>query len=102
MERLAVLEGTKNGENGIPPIESTRKRLLESRFTKTDWTTLIRVKKRQIEALSELRKRGLMSGRRESELRLSLISLYCRVQSLPRSLESAVISHRFSQIPGSL
>ena len=67
MERLAVLEGTKNGENGIPPIESTRKRLLESRFTKTDWTTLIRVKKRQIEALSELQKRGLMSETRASE-----------------------------------
>ena len=67
MERLAVLEGTKNGENGIPPIGSTRKRLLESQFTKIDWTTLIRVRKRQIEALSELQKRGLMSGRRDKE-----------------------------------
>jgi len=67
MERLAVLEGTKNGENGIPPIGSTGKRLLESQFTKTDWTTLIRVRKRQIEALLELRKRGLMSGRRDKE-----------------------------------
>ena len=70
MERLAVLEGTKNGENGIPPIGSTGKRLLESQFTKTDWTTLIRVKKRQIEALSELQKPGLMSGRREFERKM--------------------------------
>ena len=68
MERLAVLEETKNGENGIPPIGSTRKRLLESQFTKTDWTTLIRVRKRQIEALSEPRKRGLMSETREADL----------------------------------
>ena len=67
MGRLADLEGTKNGENGIPPIESTGKELLESQFTKTDWTTLIRVKKRQIEPLSELQKRGLMSATRESD-----------------------------------
>ena len=67
MERLAVLDGTKNGENGIPPIGSTRKGLLESQFTKTDWTTLIKVKTRQIEALSELQKHGLMSEKRAAE-----------------------------------
>ena len=67
MERLAVLDGTKNGESGITLIGSTGKGLLGSQFTKTDWTTLIRVKKRQIEALSELQKRGLMSETRASE-----------------------------------
>ena len=68
MERLAVLEETKNGEKDIPHIGSTRKPLLDSQFAKTDWTALIRVRKRQIESLSELQKRGLMSGRREADL----------------------------------
>ena len=71
MERLGVPEEIKNGVNGTRPIGSTRKGLLKSHSTKTNWTTLFRVRKKQIESLSELRKRGLMSGKREAELRLS-------------------------------
>jgi hypothetical protein len=67
MERMAILGGTKSGENGIPPTGSTEKGVPVSQFIKKHWTILIRVKMKQIEALSEPLNRGLITERKEHD-----------------------------------
>jgi hypothetical protein len=65
MERFAILRGTKSGENGIPPTGSTEKAVPVSYFIKKRWTTLIRVKMKQIKALSQPLNRGLITETKE-------------------------------------
>ncbi len=65
MGRVAILRGTESGENGIPPTGSTEKGVPVSQSIKKRWTILIRVKMKQIEALSEPLNRGLITETKE-------------------------------------
>jgi hypothetical protein len=65
MARLVILDGTSNGENGIPRTGSTGKEFAVSYYTKKPYTTPVIVKTRQIEALSEPQEHGLITKTRE-------------------------------------